>query len=226
MKPHFKSAAAAEEWIVRPGEVTGEIRLCREWHAQGNSVNRHQSLMSSHMLTLVPQGPVEKMLPSEDMIKTCERFKASTKALRDLGYLSHQVNEALRLLDPHFHSLLLQLQKKTATLAFSQAMAGVDGLLLNAREMLFNKMSAPHVDGNDPQLGWAVLVALGDFRGGDFSAPQLGITTRFLPGDMVMVRGRVVQHKTGPFQGQRISLPHFTHSSIWKSFDMLHLVSI
>src|SRR5437868_6765912 len=128
------------------------------------------------------------MIPSEDMVKTCERFVASCDALKDFQFLSHQVNEAIRLLDPHFHSLLLQLKEKTEAKPFSQAIAGVDTLLLNAREVLFNKVSDPHFDNNDPQLGWAVLVALGDFIGGDFSAPQLGITTRFRPGDMIMVR--------------------------------------
>jgi len=41
VKPHFKSATAEEragEYIYRPNEVTGEIRLVRSWHAIGQPV--------------------------------------------------------------------------------------------------------------------------------------------------------------------------------------------
>jgi hypothetical protein len=160
------------------------------------------------------------------MVKGSNRNKASFQALSDLNLLSHQVNEALRFLDPHFHNLLCELRKETLKESFTRGYGAVDCSLQNGREILFNKESEEHVDQNDPQYGWAVLVALGSFTGGDFSARELGITTRFLPGDMVLVRGRVIKHAIGPFTGQRISVPYFTHSSVWEAFDMLPLVSI
>jgi len=172
------------------------------------------------------QGTEGNLIPCEDLLRTCQQFKQSCEAMKGLKYLSHQVNEALRCLDPHFYNLLSQLKHKISKFGFSEALAAIDYLLLNGREILFNKESEEHVDQNDPQYGWAVLVALGEFEGGDFMASQLGIKARFLPGDMILVRGRVVKHKIGPFMGQRISLPHFTHSNIWKAFDMLDLVSI
>ena len=178
------------------------------------------------LLILIIQGTEGNLIPCEDLVRTCDRLKGSCEALKSLRYLTHQVNEALRCLDPHFYKLLVQLREKMSKLGFSEAIGAIDGLLLNGREILFNKESEPHFDQNDPQLGWAVLVAIGNFEGGDFIAPQLGIRTRFQPGDMILVRGRVVKHLTTAFSGQRISLPHFTHSNIWKAFDMLDLVSI
>ncbi|KAI6042297.1 hypothetical protein EDC04DRAFT_2564515 [Pisolithus marmoratus] len=39
-------------------------------------------------------------------------------------------------------------------------------LLFEGREIIFNRQSGPHVDKQDPQLGWVAIVALGDFTGG------------------------------------------------------------
>jgi hypothetical protein len=38
---------------------------------------------------------------------------------------------------------------------------------------------------------------------------------------MIAIRGRVVKHEILPFSGtHRISLPHFTHTSIWQAVEM------
>jgi hypothetical protein len=38
------------------------------------------------------------------------------------------------------------------------------------------------------------------------------------PGDIILIRGRVVPHLIEPWtDGQRIAIPHFTHSSLWRA---------
>jgi hypothetical protein len=168
------------------------------------------------------------LVPCRDIIATGLRVKKSCAVMRDLQPLSHQVNEVIRLLDPLFYRKLLELNRRIVDQeAFVEAFKTVDILLMEGREFLFNKHSAIHIDKNDPQMGWASLVALGTFRGGRMKMHQLGLTVRFEPGDMVMLRGRVLKHSVEEWDGgQRISIPHFTHSSVWEAFGMKDEVNV
>jgi hypothetical protein len=74
------------------------------------------------------------------------------------------------------------------------------------------------MDIQDPPLSWAVLVAFEDFTGGGVYIESLGLRIRYRPGDCIAIRGRVVPHEVmDDYQGQRISIPHFTHSDAWKA---------
>jgi hypothetical protein len=149
------------------------------------------------------------------------------KLREELATLSHQINQALLFVDPQFHTNITRLRKRMGELAFAKALFHIDPLLFEGREFLFNSKSGVHRDSLDPQLGWVALVALGSFKGGDVWLPQLGIKVRLEPGDMVLLRGRVVKHgfeaHTG---GQRICVPHFTHTSAWVTYNLHGLVSI
>jgi hypothetical protein len=49
----------------------------------------------------------------------------------------------------------------------------------------------------------------------------LGARAQFLPRGMIVVRGGEVLHGIEPFQGgQRVSLTHFSHDSVWKHFGV------
>ena len=50
--------------------------------------------------------------------------------------------------------------------------------------------------------------------------PNLGLRVRMGPGDAVAIRGRVVPHGSEDWEGQRISIPHFTYSRLWKELQM------
>jgi hypothetical protein len=104
---------------------------------------------------------------------------------------------------------------------------GIDRLFLEGREALFNGLADKHTDRWDPQLGWVVLVALGSFKGGYLYLPKVGLRVRFGPGDVILLRGRVIQHMIEVSDGgQRISIPHFTHTSLWDTFGLKDEVSI
>jgi hypothetical protein len=101
----------------------------------------------------------------------------------------------------------------------------VDPLIYEGHEILFNVMTEEHTDSFDPALAYAVIMAAGDFQGGHLFFCHLGLCVRFELGDMVMFQGQVLKHLVEVWTGgQRISIPHFTHSSIWKLMGMGHLV--
>ncbi|KZP12624.1 hypothetical protein FIBSPDRAFT_754606 [Athelia psychrophila] len=98
-------------------------------------------------------------------------------------------------------------------------MCAIDPLIYEGREILFNRVSGEHADIQDPPFGWAILAAFGNNTPVILKLPQLNLHMSFGPGDVIAIRGRVLKHSTTPWaSGQRIVIPHFTHSSSWTSF--------
>lgn len=131
-------------------------------------------------------------------------------------------------MDPQFHANLTQLrtamEKKHV---ISECMNSVDPLLPEGREFIFNRKSGLHRDNHDPKLAYAVILTAGNFKGGYISIPLLKLRIRLEPGDLVLIRGRVLEHEIEEWEGgQRISMPHFTHTSMWRSCGMEHLVDL
>ena len=87
----------------------------------------------------------------------------------------------------------------------------MDPLLSEGRELLLNRISGRHRDSQDPKLAYAGLYAAGNFTsGGHLFFPQLNLRVHLLPGDFVLLRGRVLEHQIEAWEGgQRISIPHF-----------------
>lgn len=148
---------------------------------------------------------------------------------RNLSSLSTSVNEVVRIADPVFHGHQ-QLLRKAVEEAhpIATCMNAIDPLLFEGREILFNRRSGVHRDSQDPQLAYAGLFAAGNFtEGGELELPDLKLTLRLKPGDFVLIRGRVLQHGIRDWDGgQRICIPHFTHTSLWRDRSLEGLVSI
>lgn len=189
-----------------PGQPTGHIALSRCWHGIGR--------------------PDREPTPSASLLHKGQDYIASTRVIRDMNLLSHRVNELLRCLDPTFHQHLQTLRDHLKAEPGLAALESIDPLLMEGREFLFNTKMGVHMDRYDPKLGWAVLVALGSFKGGYLSLPQLRYRVRLEPGDIILLRGRVVKHSIESFTGgPRINVPHFTHTSLWNKYGIAHLVN-
>ena len=108
------------------------------------------------------------------------------------------------------------------------AWASVDPLLMEGRELLFNCLSGPHRDSLDPRLAYAGLYAAGNFTSrGYLYFRQLKLRVHLLPGDFVLLWGRVLEHEIEAWEGgQCISIPHFTHTSLWRDCGLSHLVDL
>jgi hypothetical protein len=71
------------------------------------------------------------------------------------------------------------------------------------------------------------MAALGYHKGGYLVLPELGLHVRLEPGDIVLIRGRILRHFVEDWEGgQRICIPHFTHSSVWRMVERGHLVGL
>jgi hypothetical protein len=169
------------------------------------------------------------VVPSADCLASGGVFARTAELYQEFDFLSKKINEAIRLVDPEFFSALSQLSEVSKARHSSlAAWASVDPLLMEGRELLFNRLSGRHRDSQDPPFAYAGLYAAGNFTSGGFLYfRQLNLRVRLLPGDFVLLRGRVLEHEIEPWEGgQRISIPHFTHTSLWRNCKLDHLVEL
>jgi hypothetical protein len=148
--------------------------------------------------------------------------------MTDLQGISHRVNAAIKAVDPQHYACADDLRRKIGErFSFARGLNALDPLVMEGKEILYNVSMGPHFDRTDPPLGWGVDCAFGYHKGGHFICPQLGLRIRFEPGDMLMLRGRMVKHSVEPWTGgQRISMPHFSHSATWRMMRMETLVGL
>lgn len=136
--------------------------------------------------------------------------------------MSHKVNAILEALDPAQYSALKKLVKLVKEkYPHVAALEAVDPLLMEGRAIMFNRETPEHVDGLDPDTAWAILVIMGSFTEGVLIVRRLGLRVRYIPGDTVCIRGHILPHEVEMWVGgQRISIVHFTHGSLWDAFGM------
>lgn len=136
----------------------------------------------------------------------------------DIPLLGHRVNVLTKTLDPNHYYDAEELKARLSKMYPGYAaIAHLDNLVYDGREILWNVRSELHTDQQDPLFGWAILCLFGDFKGGHLYLPNIGLRIRAEPGDIVFLKGRVVHHLIEDWTGsQQISVPHFTHTSVWK----------
>ncbi|KAG1860556.1 hypothetical protein C8R48DRAFT_673767 [Suillus tomentosus] len=77
-----------------------------------------------------------------------------------------------------------------------------------------------HLDWNDDRAIFAFIFAVGDWEGGEFCAPQLGIKIPLRPGQVLAVLARVLAHFSAPVtKGRRIVFTCFTDKLLFRHSD-------
>lgn len=163
---------------------------------------------------------MDDVKPAPKFLKTGKAMNATSTITRRLAVVSARVNAVLRYGDPAHYVEARRLRETMQKLIPSyNNLSAEDILVYEGREILYNRCSGLHTDSRDPQKGYAILTAFGNFKGGYVRIPHLGLRIRLEPGDAIALRGWVMPHQIEQWdEGQRISIPHFTHSSVWKCF--------
>jgi len=160
---------------------------------------------------------------SSDFIKSGSQFSTTTTALAEMKSLSLIVNAVLEKIDKAQFEALTNLQTKISLrYPVVEALSSIDPLIMEGRAIMFNRRTPEHKDHLDPFHAWATMITFGNFtEGGECYIKRLRLCIRYLPGDAIIIRGRILAHEVknwGP--GQRISIAHFTHTALWKSEGM------
>ena len=135
---------------------------------------------------------------------------------------SHRINSLLELIDPSQHKALTELRKAVhAKYAFARALDSVDPLLFEGRAIMWNRQTRLHADSTDPIRAWVCLFVLGKFKKGYLFIPRLNLRLSYEPGTIIFIRGHILPHEVEAWEGgQRVSIVHFTHQSVWDEFNM------
>jgi hypothetical protein len=102
-----------------------------------------------------------------------------------------------------------------------KAWSVINGLLWEGRSLQFNQQTPLHPDSTDPPSYWVALVALGEFTKGQLFIPRSNLWLWYEPGTIILLRGHILPHEVEEFfGGQRVSIVHFTHESLWKALGL------
>ncbi|KDQ62458.1 hypothetical protein JAAARDRAFT_44817 [Jaapia argillacea MUCL 33604] len=192
-----KGRNVALSYVWRKGELAGVFKIVTGWHAIGH--------------------PNDPSILSSDMTQTSSQFSACATLLQELSITSRRINSLIKEVDPSYYSQLEALQSQVLKkYAFAKALKAIDPLLMEGRAIMFNRKTPRHLNHADPPGSWAILFVTGVFTVGYLFIPQLNLRLQYRPGDVVMLRGRELAHEVEAWVGgQRISVAHFTHQSIW-----------
>lgn len=82
------------------------------------------------------------------------------------------------------------------------------------RALLVNLMTYEHQDTGDWYHGFAFLLPMGDFAGGDLVLRELGLQIEAPPGCLQMLRGRELRHSITKWTGRRFVCVNVTHEAV------------
>lgn len=212
---------AADSYVERKGELMGCIKLVKMWHAIGQTVRLVVILYNLSLFFLLKNAAPTI---STDFIKSGTQFSTTATGLAEMKSLSLLVNAILNKIDKAQFEALESLHRKVSLRhPVVEALSAIDPLLMEGRAIMFNRKTPEHKDRLDPLRAWATMITFGNFtEGGECYIKRLRLRVRYLPGDAIVIRGRILAHEVedwGP--GQRISIAHFTHTSLWESEDMV-----
>lgn len=156
---------------------------------------------------------------SAAQLKTSSGFSACEKLVDEFRLVSHRLNAVLQHLDPpafESHKALREAICREHPVA--KAQLAIDPYLGLGRSVIFNRQTPNHIDRRDPAHGWTPIMAMGtEFEGGVMRVRALALRMWFGGGACVYIRGGVLHHEIEEFSGgQRVSIAHFCHASVWK----------
>jgi hypothetical protein len=159
---------------------------------------------------------------SGDYLKSGARFSAAMAVKNAFSATSHRINSILKYLDPVQHEALSQLRSAVhLKYPFAKALDSIDPLLMEGRALMWNRQTVNHADRTDPIRAWVALMVLGKFKKGFLFISRLNLRLEYEPGAIIFLRGHILPHEVEAWEGgQRVSIVHFTHQSLWDEFKM------
>ena len=82
------------------------------------------------------------------------------------------------------------------------------------RALLVNAMTNEHKDSSDWINGFAALVPVGNYEGGDMLFRQLGLQVKSKPGCVQLIRGHELKHSITKWSGRRFCVVHSIHEAV------------
>jgi hypothetical protein len=132
------------------------------------------------------------------------------------GACTAALSFCFKILDPalyaEYEGVAKEIEKSpNAEMAFKTC-RGVDPWSIRA--FLVNLMTTEHKDTSDWKFGFAGLVPVGEFTGGDLLLRELGLQIVAHSGCVQLIRGRELRHSISEWEGRRFVVVCVTHDSV------------
>ena len=118
------------------------------------------------------------------------------------------------ILDPALLQKYIRVADEVAKLEYIPFKTRRSGEPFMMRALLVNLMTYEHRDTGDWHYGYAFLLPLGDYRGGDLVLRELGLQIEAPPGCLQMFRGRELRHSITKWTGRRFVCVNVTHEAV------------
>ncbi|KAG8681418.1 hypothetical protein FRC08_015653 [Ceratobasidium sp. 394] len=151
--------------------------------------------------------------------KSAQAFSSIQEFLKATMEQSTLLNYVFSVLE--FNSYRAHLEMKTvlkARLASAKTLSTWNPFVMMGASYIYSRRTPLHFDNKEAPEGWALLVVMGDCTTGYLAVPRLGIKFSYLPGTVVLLRGRILDHEVVGWggEGNRICIAYFNHVSEWE----------
>ncbi|KAH9887162.1 hypothetical protein F4778DRAFT_436504 [Xylariomycetidae sp. FL2044] len=132
-----------------------------------------------------------------------------------LGACTEMVRHVFGLLDPGLLEDYTKVAEEVGKIRYFQPFqTRRQNEIFSLRAILVNVMTYEHRDVMDWHHGFAGLVLLGDYQGGDLLIRELGLQIESRPGCLQLLRGRELRHSITKWTGRRFVVVSTTHDAI------------
>ncbi|KAI1078825.1 hypothetical protein F5B20DRAFT_571361 [Whalleya microplaca] len=131
-----------------------------------------------------------------------------------LGACSELVSFFFKLFDPDLFAQYQAVAEEVSKLKVIPFETRNGGDTFSLWAVLINVMTDDHKDRSDWFHGFAGLVPVGDFSGGDLLLRELGLQIESKPGCVQLVRGRELAHSISKWSGRRFVVVNATHEAV------------
>lgn len=131
-----------------------------------------------------------------------------------LGACTELVSFFFGILDPELLEEYRKVVAEVSKLGYLNFETRRIGEPFAMRALLVNLMTDDHRDASDWRHGFAGLVTVGKFEGGDLLLRELGLRIESKPGTLQLIRGRELRHSITKWKGRRFVVVSVTHEAV------------
>ena len=184
-----------------------KLRKQHRFPSGPNSTNSNKKPRGSYEFLIRQSQGHRKKKPglSTDLTGSSAQVNASLAFLSSASVhrLIEMLSNALCALDEEIWSTYREKYEKGEKLSPYWSKLGHRNGCFLSLFILVNIYTDPHFDINDIPDGYAVMVTLGAYEGGPLYVSDLKVCLPYKPRDVVFLRSRVLEHFSGPFDGNK-----------------------
>ncbi|KAG8705639.1 hypothetical protein FRC09_002837, partial [Ceratobasidium sp. 395] len=169
------------------------------------------------------QEQVKSIEPSRDLTQNGSNleFTRRLEMLEGCWFVDFLVNHLVKIGNPDFSYLLDLAEEKLDKHLGVRLWKPIWPHRFFGHAIIANRETGIHTDSKGVRRGMDVLVAAGDFTGGELVLHDLNVVIPFLPGTLIAFDGTAQRHSIRTFSGTcRLSHVYFCHQSV---FDELQI---